>query len=401
MKLSNRIKEMQYSPIRKLVPIAEKVKKDGIKIFEFHIGQPDVKTPDSFFDGITKYQEKIVKYTNSQGLSELLEAFVKYYERYGLILKKEQLLVTNGGSEALQFAINAICNFEDEVLVPEPYYSNYDSFLRIAGAKLKPIITKIENGYRLPSYEEMEKLITSKTKAILFSNPSNPTGVVLSQREIDDIKKLALNYNLFIISDEVYRQFIFENVEKFKSFLRFEGLEDRSIMIDSISKHYSACGARIGIIASKNEEFMKEILKLAQARLSVSTIEQFATTNLITGIDVYIEDVRNEYRKRRDLMVKKLSEIKGLTYNIPEAAFYIFVSLPVDDSDKFVKWLLEEFRYNGKTIMFAPANGFYSKENSHLGKSEARFSFCGNKLNEIEEAMEILKIAIEEYNEKK
>ena len=400
MKLADRVLNMQYSPVRKFVPFADEAKKNGVKIIEFHIGQPDVKTPDSFFNGITKYQEKIVKYANSQGLEDLLNAFVDYYARYNLNLEKRDIIITNGGSEALQFVMNTICNPGDEVLVPEPYYSNYDSFLRIASANLVPIVTKIEEGYRLPSYEEMEKLITPRTKAILFSNPSNPTGVVLDEREMEDIKRLAREHDIFIISDEVYRQFIYDSTN-FKSFLAFEDLSDRVIMIDSISKHYSACGARIGVVASRNQELMSQMLKLSQARLSVSTIEQFASASLVRGIDVHIDYVKKEYKKRRDLMFEKLQDIPGVIANKPDAAFYIFASLPVDDTDAFAKWLLTDFRYEGKTIMFAPGNGFYAKEHRQLGQNEARFSFCGNQLRDIEEGMKLLEIAIREYNAKK
>lgn len=401
IKLSDRVLNMQYSPVRKFVPLADEARKNGVKIYEFHIGQPDVKTPDSFFNGLIRYQEKIVKYANSQGLNNLLEAFSEYYSRYNLNISKDEIIITNGGSEALQFAMNAICNPGDEVLVPEPYYSNYDSFLRIAGANLIPIITKIEEGYRLPKYEDMEKLITPKTKAILFSNPCNPTGVVLSEREIENIKRLAKEHNIFIISDEVYRQFIYDDKTNFKSFLTFDDLSDRIILIDSISKHYSACGARIGVIASKNKELITQMLKLCQARLSVSTIEQFAATSLVRGIDVHIDYVNKEYKKRRDLMYEKLSKIEGVIANRPDAAFYIFASLPVDDTDKFAKWLLTDFRYEGKTLMFAPGNGFYSREHAELGKKEVRFSFCGNNLRDIEDGMRLLELAIKEYNEKK
>ncbi len=401
IKLSDRVLNMQYSPVRKFVPIADEARKNGVKIYEFHIGQPDVKTPDSFFNGLIRYQEKIVKYANSQGLNNLLEAFSEYYSRYNLNISKDEIIITNGGSEALQFAMNAICNPGDEVLVPEPYYSNYDSFLRIAGANLIPIVTKIEEGYRLPKYEDMERLITPKTKAILFSNPCNPTGVVLSEREIEDIKRLAKEHNIFIISDEVYRQFIYDDKTNFKSFLTFDDLSDRIILIDSISKHYSACGARIGVIASKNKELITQMLKLCQARLSVSTIEQFAATSLVRGIDVHIDYVNKEYKKRRDLMYEKLSKIEGVIANRPDAAFYIFASLPVDDTDKFAKWLLTDFRYEGKTLMFAPGNGFYSREHAELGKKEVRFSFCGNNLRDIEDGMRLLELAIKEYNEKK
>lgn len=401
IKLSERVLNMQYSPVRKFVPLADKARENGVKIYEFHIGQPDVKTPDSFFNGLIRYQEKIVKYANSQGLNNLLEAFSEYYSRYNLNISKDEIIITNGGSEALQFAMNAICNPGDEVLVPEPYYSNYDSFLRVAGANLVPIITKIEEGYRLPKYEDMEKLITPKTKAILFSNPCNPTGVVLSEREIEDIKRLAKEHDIFIISDEVYRQFIYDDETKFKSFLTFDDLSDRIILIDSISKHYSACGARIGVIASKNKELITQTLKLCQARLSVSTIEQFAAASLVRGIDVHIDYVNKEYKKRRDLMFEKLSSIEGVIANKPDAAFYIFASLPVDDTDKFAKWLLTDFRSDGKTLMFAPGNGFYSREHADLGKKEVRFSFCGNNLRDIEDGMRLLKLAIKEYNEKK
>ena len=401
IKLSDRVLNMQYSPVRKFVPLADEARKNGVKIYEFHIGQPDVKTPDSFFNGLIRYQEKIVKYANSQGLNNLLEAFSEYYSRYNLNISKDEIIITNGGSEALQFAMNAICNPGDEVLVPEPYYSNYDSFLRVAGANLVPIITKIEEGYRLPKYEDMVKLITPKTKAILFSNPCNPTGVVLSEREIEDIKRLAKEHDIFIISDEVYRQFIYDDETKFKSFLTFDDLSDRIILIDSISKHYSACGARIGVIASKNKELITQTLKLCQARLSVSTIEQFAAASLVRGIDVHIDYVNKEYKKRRDLMFEKLSSIEGVIANKPDAAFYIFASLPVDDTDKFAKWLLTDFRSDGKTLMFAPGNGFYSREHADLGKKEVRFSFCGNNLRDIEDGMRLLKLAIKEYNEKK
>lgn len=401
IKLSERVLNMQYSPVRKFVPLADKARENGFKIYEFHIGQPDVKTPDSFFNGLIRYQEKIVKYANSQGLNNLLEAFSEYYSRYNLNISKDEIIITNGGSEALQFAMNAICNPGDEVLVPEPYYSNYDSFLRVAGANLVPIITKIEEGYRLPKYEDMVKLITPKTKAILFSNPCNPTGVVLSEREIEDIKRLAKEHDIFIISDEVYRQFIYDDETKFKSFLTFDDLSDRIILIDSISKHYSACGARIGVIASKNKELITQTLKLCQARLSVSTIEQFAAASLVRGIDVHIDYVNKEYKKRRDLMFEKLSSIEGVIANKPDAAFYIFASLPVDDTDKFAKWLLTDFRSDGKTLMFAPGNGFYSREHADLGKKEVRFSFCGNNLRDIEDGMRLLKLAIKEYNEKK
>ena len=396
MELSERIKNMHYSPIRKLVPYADMARNEGVIVYGFHIGQPDVKTPDSFFNGIFSYQEKIVKYTNSQGLLELLKAFEMSYEKLGINIKKEDILITNGGSEALQFAILSICNKDDEVLVPEPYYSNYDSFLKMADAKLVPIVTKIENGYRLPKKEEIQKLITSRTKAIMFSNPCNPTGVVYTEDEMNMIKEIAIKNDLYIISDEVYKQFIYSN-QKFKSFLNVEGIEDRVIMIDSISKHYSVCGARIGVVGSKNKKIISQILKLCQARLSVSTIEQYASASLLRGIDLYINDVVNEYKIRRDTMYKKLNEIDGITTYKPDSAFYIIAKLPVDDIEKFTLWLLTKFRHNNSTLMFAPGPGFYSNEHYNNGIQEARFSFCTYNSKQIECGIELLKIALDEY----
>lgn len=401
MKISQRVKNMQYSPVRKLVPLADKARANGMTVFEFHIGQPDVKTPDSFFNGVANYQEKIVKYTNSQGLLELLKAFEQSYKKNNININIEDMVITNGGSEALQFAISSICNVEDEILVPEPYYSNYDSFLRIADAKLVPISTRIDEGYRLPKKEEIVKLITSKTKAILFSNPCNPTGVVLTKKELEMLKDIALEYDLFIISDEVYKQFIYNDETKFISIMNISGIENRAIMVDSISKHYSACGARIGVLASKNKELMAQILKLCQARLSVSTIEQYATTSLLKGIDLYMPDVRKEYKKRRDTLCNELLKIKGISLCKPESAFYVLVKLPITNVEDFSKWLLEKFNYKNQTIMFATGPGFYSKEHYNLGLNEARFSFCTYSPQDIIRGIEVLKYALEEYNESK
>lgn len=399
MDFSEKVKNMQYSPVRKLVPLADEARKNGVMVYGFHIGQPDVKTPDSFFNGIANYQEKIVKYTNSQGLLELLEAFESSYNKYGINLKKEEMVITNGGSEALQFAINAICNKDDEVLVPEPYYSNYDSFLRIADAKLVPITTKIEEGYRLPKKEDITKLITEKTRAILFSNPCNPTGVVLNEKELEMLKQIAIEYDLYLISDEVYKQFIYSST-KFTSIMNISSIDDRAIMVDSISKHYSACGARIGVIASRNKELMAQILKFCQARLSVSTIEQYATTSLLQGISLYMENVKKEYKKRRDTLCEQLLKIDGVSLCKPESAFYVLVKLPVKNVEDFAKWLLEDFRYNNQTLMFATGPGFYSKEHHYMGLSEARFSFCSYNPDDIKRGIEVLKFALEEYSEK-
>ena len=397
MKFSDRILDMQYSPIRKLVPYADEAMKDGVKVYQLHIGQPDVQTPDSFFEGLQNYKEKIVKYANSRGVFELLDTFSKSYYKMGINLDVEDLLITHGGSEALMFTLSTICNPGDEVLVPEPYYSNYESFLKAADAKLVPIETKLENNYHLPTKEEIEKLITPRTKAIMFSNPSNPTGTVFTFKEMDMIVEIAKKHDLFIITDEVYRQFIYDDIE-YKSFLTIEGVEDKVILIDSISKHYSACGARIGVIGSKNKEFINLALKLCQARLAVSTIEQYASANLINTIDTYIDEVKLEYKVRRDLLYNHLNDIEGVICFKPSSSFYILAELPVDNIEKFVMWLLTEFRYENQTLMFAPGPGFYS--GTEKGIKEARFSFCTNNLTEIENGMKVLKQALKVYNNK-
>ncbi len=397
-KFSDRILGMQYSPIRKLVPYIDAAKADGVKVYELHIGQPDVKTPDTFFEGLHNFKEQIVKYANSAGVIELRESFSQSYAKSGINISSNEMLITHGGSEAIQITIETICNPGDEVLVPEPYYTNYDSFLKIAGAKLVPIETKIENHYHMTSKEEIEKLITDKTKAIMFSNPSNPTGIVFNDDEVEMIKEIAIKHDLYIITDEVYKQFIYDDDFEYKSFMTIKEVEDRTILVDSISKHYSACGARIGVIASKNKEFIAQALKLCQARLSVSTIEQYASTNLINTLDTYIDNARLEYKVRRDLMYNHLKEMDGVISFKPSSAFYIFAELPVDDVEKFVIWLLTEFRYKNQTLSFAPGSGFYSGENK--GLKEARFSFCTHNLTEIENGMKVLKKALAEYNKR-
>ncbi|RRD41106.1 pyridoxal phosphate-dependent aminotransferase [Leptotrichia sp. OH3620_COT-345] len=399
MEFSRRILSMQYSPIRKLVPLIDKAKKEGVTVYELHIGQPDVKTPDTFFEGLNNFKENIVKYANSAGIMELRESFSKSYKKSGIDISPDDMLITHGGSEAIQITLQTICNPGDEVLIPEPYYTNYDSFLKTAEAVLIPIETVIDNHYHLPVKEEIEKLITPKTKAIMFSNPSNPTGIVLTPKEMEIIKEIALKYDLYIIADEVYRQFIYDDDLEYQSFMTISEISDRTVLIDSISKHYSACGARIGVLASKNKQFIAQALKLCQARLSVSTIEQIASANLINTLDTYIDNVRLEYKVRRDMMYNHLKEMPGVISFRPDSAFYIFAELPVDDIEKFIIWLLKEFRYKNQTLSFATGPGFYSKEGN--GKKEARFSFCTHNLTEIENGMKVLKKALEEYNRAK
>ena len=394
MNISNRALEMNFSPIRKLIPLADEAAKKGIKVYKLNIGQPNIVTPDSFFEGLHSYKEKIVTYSDSRGIPQLIESFVKSYKMSGINLEKEDILITQGGSEAILFTLMCICNEGDEVLVPEPFYSNYSSFSIFSGARVKPIPTCIENNFHLPSKEELESLITPKTKAIMFSNPVNPTGTVYTADEIKMIGELAIKYDLYIIADEVYRQFVYDDIP-YTSIMNFEDLKDRVVLVDSISKHYSACGARIGLIASKNHELMNYILKFCQARLCVSTIEQHAAANLINTMENYIEDVKMKYKSRRDLLYGYLKRIPGVVCSKPEGAFYIFAKLPVDNAEKFAKWLLTDYSYEGKTLLIAPGPGFYQTEGK--GKQEVRFSFCTN-VDDIENAMIVLRRALEEYN---
>lgn len=394
MKISNRAIEMNFSPIRKLIPLADEAAKKGIKVYKLNIGQPNIVTPDSFFEGLHSYKEKIVTYSDSRGIPQLIESFVKSYKMSGINLEKEDILITQGGSEAILFTLMCICNEGDEVLVPEPFYSNYSSFSIFSGARVKPIPTCIENNFHLPSKEELESLITPKTRAIMFSNPVNPTGTVYTADEIKMIGELAIKHDLYIIADEVYRQFVYDDIP-YTSIMNFENLKDRVVLVDSISKHYSACGARIGLIASKNHELMNYILKFCQARLCVSTIEQHAAANLINTMENYIEDVKMKYKSRRDLLYGYLKRIPGVVCSKPEGAFYIFAKLPVDNAEKFAKWLLTDYSYEGKTLLIAPGPGFYQTEGK--GEQEVRFSFCTN-VDDIENAMIVLRRALEEYN---
>ena len=394
MNISNRALEMKFSPIRKLIPLADEAAKKGIKVYKLNIGQPNIVTPDSFFEGLHSYKEKIVTYSDSRGIPQLIESFVKSYKMSGINLEKEDILITQGGSEAILFTLMCICNEGDEVLVPEPFYSNYSSFSIFSGARVKPIPTCIENNFHLPSKEELESLINPKTKAIMFSNPVNPTGTVYTADEIKMIGELAIKHDLYIIADEVYRQFVYDDIP-YTSIMNFEDLKDRVVLVDSISKHYSACGARIGLIASKNHELMNYILKFCQARLCVSTIEQHAAANLINTMENYIEDVKMKYKSRRDLLYGYLKRIPGVVCSKPEGAFYIFAKLPVDNAEKFAKWLLTDYSYEGKTLLIAPGPGFYQTEGK--GKQEVRFSFCTN-VDDIENAMIVLRRALEEYN---
>lgn len=393
MKFSERIVAMQQSPIRKLVPYADEAKKKGKKVYHLNIGQPDVATPKEFLEAIKDFDKEVISYAHSQGISELIDTFVKYYEGHDIHFEKDEIIVTNGGSEALIFALIATCDHEDEVLIPEPFYTNYNGFSNMTGVNVVPITTKAENGFHLPEKDEIAKLISNKTKAILLANPGNPTGTVYTKDEIYMIRDIAKEHDLFIIADEVYKEFVFDGQE-FTSFAHLDDIQDRVILTDSISKRYSACGARIGCIASKNKDLMKQVMKLAQGRLCVATLEQVGAANLVNTSSTYIEEAKKEYWKRRDIVYNALQKMDGVICEKPHGAFYVIVKLPVDNAEKFVLWLLEEFEFNNETVMLAPAEGFYATEG--LGRDEARISYCINA-EDLEKAMNILAEALKVY----
>ncbi|MFO7886971.1 MAG: pyridoxal phosphate-dependent aminotransferase [Eubacteriales bacterium] len=394
MFVSHRIKSMQESPIRKLVPLAEEAKKKGKKVYHLNIGQPDIKTPEEFFENVKNFDKEVLSYAFSQGIPELIDSFIEYYKSYDIEYEKDDILVTNGGSEAILFSLLAVCDYGDEILIPEPFYTNYNGFSTSAGVKVVPITTKAEDGFGLPSKSEIEELITGKTKAILLSNPSNPTGKVYTEEEMNRIKEIAVENDIYIIADEVYREFVYDGLE-YKSFAQYEEIEDRVILTDSISKRYSACGARIGCVASKNKEVTKEVLKLCQSRLCVATIEQIGAAGLIKVSKDYMNEAFEEYDKRRNLVFDALQDMEGVFCLKPKGAFYITAKLPVDDAEDFVRWLLNDYEIDNETVMFAPAEGFYATEG--MGRDEIRISYV-LKEEDLKKAMHILKQALIEYN---
>lgn len=393
MKFSKRITDMQASPIRKLVPYANEAKAKGKKVYHLNIGQPDIETPAGFFDAVRNFKEDVLAYSTSAGSNEMLDAIRKYYEGYGIEYEREHVIVTNGGSEALMFAMIAVCDPGDEILVPEPFYTNYNGFGQAVNVTLKPITTRAENGFHLPPEEEIEKTITSATKAVLMSNPGNPTGVVYTDAEIAMLAKLAKKHDLFIIADEVYREFVYDGL-KYTSFGTLKEIEDRVILVDSVSKRFSACGARIGCIVSKNRELMGQVMKLAQGRLCVPTLEQVGAAELYKTPMSYLKEVNEEYTRRRNILYKALKEMPGVVCEEPKGAFYVVVKLPVDNAEKFVIWMLRDFDVDGETVMMAPAEGFYATPG--LGRDEVRLAYV-LKEKDLARAMDILKAGLEAY----
>ncbi|ANQ54170.1 aspartate aminotransferase [Thermosipho affectus] len=394
--LSKRAISAPASPIRRLVPYADDAKKRGIHVYHLNIGQPDIKTPKQWYEYIEKYKKDVVSYTHSQGIRELREKFSEYYNLWNITVQPDEIMVTNGGSEAIMFALGVVCDPDDEVIVVEPFYANYAGFASYLNIRLVPVTAKPEEGYRMPDIKEFEKVISPKTKAILFSNPSNPTGVVYSKEELKTIAEVAKKYNLVIISDEVYREFTFDGTQAISMF-SFENIKDRLIIVDSLSKRYSACGARIGTFLTKNKEFYRAALKFAQARLCPAEITQYGALGLLEADEEYMKEVIKEYNIRRDIAFEEMSKIPDIVVHKPQGAFYLAAKLPVDDSEEFIKWMLSNFEVDGKTTMVAPLSGFYVTPG--LGKSEIRIAYVLSA-EKLKDAINIMAKAIEEYNKR-
>ena len=397
MRYSERITTMQSSPIRKLAHIASSAKAKGIKIYHLNIGQPYIKTPKVFFEAVKNFNNEVLEYAVSPGLPELISSLQQYYTTYNMDFESDEILVTNGGSEALLFALMATCNPKDNILVPEPFYSNYNGFSQSINVNITPITTKAEEGFHLPSKEKIQSLITSKTKAILISNPGNPTGTVYTKKELYMISEIAKENDLWIISDEVYREFVYDGLE-YTSFGNIKEVEDRVIIIDSVSKRYSACGARIGSIASKDKTLIAEILKLCQGRLCVSTLDQVGSVELYNTPSSYFTEVNNEYKNRRDVLYNELIKVKGVICKKPAGAFYIVAKLPIENAEDFVIWMLTDFNKDGETVMACPAEDFYATPG--LGRDEIRLAYV-LKEDDLHKAVIILKEGLEKYLELK
>ena len=392
--ISNKGKAMPQSPIRKLVPYAEDAKKRGIEVFHLNIGQPDIKTPKIALDAVKNNTLDVVAYSRSEGSEEYRTKIAAYYAKNDINVNANQIIVTTGGSEALLFTFGSIMDEGDEVIIPEPFYANYNGFSTASSVKVVPVISKIENNFALPPIEDFEKLISSKTKAILICNPGNPTGYLYSKEEVRKLAKIAKKHDLFLIADEVYREFAYDGTDHY-SVMQEEGLDDNAIMIDSVSKRYSMCGARIGCIVSRNKQVIDTALKFAQARLSPPTYAQIASEAALETPQSYFDDVKKEYVERRNILVSELEKIEGVKVANPKGAFYCIAELPVEDADDFAQWLLEKFNLNGQTIMVAPAAGFYSTPG--LGKNQVRIAYVLKK-EDLIASVNILEAALKEYN---
>lgn len=386
---------MPASPIRKLVPYAENAKKRGIHVIHLNIGQPDIKTPQIALDAVRNHNLEVLAYSMTEGSEAYREKIAKYYAKNDIKVNASDIIVTTGGSEALSFVMGSILDAEDEIIIPEPFYANYNGFATALGIKVVPIISKIDNNFALPPIADFEKLITEKTKAILICNPGNPTGYLYSEAEIQQLGGLVKKHNLFLVADEVYREFTYDNREHF-SVLQLAGLDDHVIMVDSVSKRYSMCGARIGCLVTKNKSVVQTAMKFAQARLSPPTFAQIASEAALETPDSYFSDVIREYVARRNLLVDELQKIKGVKVAIPKGAFYCIAELPISNSDDFAQWLLENFEVDGETVMVAPAAGFYATPG--LGLNQIRIAYVLEK-ELLKRAVNILAKALQNYSE--
>ena len=393
-KISNRGIQMPSSPIRKLVPFAEQAKSEGAHVYHLNIGQPDIKTPEIALDAVKNNNISILAYSRSEGSDQYRSKLADYYKANQIEVEANDIIVTTGGSEALQFILGSIMDQEDEIIIPEPFYANYNGFSAAQGINVIPVVSKIENNFALPPISEFEKLITAKTKAVLICNPGNPTGYLYSKEEINHLEQLVIKHDLFLISDEVYREFCYDGFIH-NSIMTKQSLRDHAIMIDSVSKRYSMCGARIGCLVTKNKNVYNTVLKFAQARLSPPTYAQIASEAALCTPDSYFQKVINEYSNRRNILIEELQKIDGVKVATPRGAFYCIVELPISNADDFAQWLLEKFRVNNETIMIAPAAGFYATEG--LGKNQVRIAYVLNKA-ELISSVNILKEGLKVYN---
>ena len=393
--ISKKGNQMPESPIRKLVPYAEDAKKRGVKVYHLNIGQPDIKTPQVALDAVKNNNIETLSYARSEGSEEYRVKLSKYYKNNNINVTEDNIIVTTGGSEALFFTMGSIADADDEIIIPEPFYANYNGFATASGVTVVPVISNIDDNFALPKIEEFEKLITKKTKAILICNPGNPTGYLYSKEEMEKLKEIVLKHDLFLIADEVYREFAYDGLEH-TSVLSLDGLDENAIIVDSVSKRYSMCGARIGCIVSKNKTFIKTAVKFAQARLSPPTYALIASEAALETPQSYFDDVKAEYVERRNTLIAELEKIEGVKVAKPKGAFYCVAQLPVKDTDAFAQWLLEDFNLNNETVMVAPASGFYSTPGE--GKNQIRMAYVLNKKDLIK-SVEILKEALKVYKE--
>lgn len=393
-KISNKGILMPESPIRKLVPFAEDAKKRGVKVYQLNIGQPDIETPKIALDAVRNNNIKVLAYSRSEGSEQYRSKLVKYYDTKNININSKEIIVTSGASEALLFTFGSIMDKDDELIVPEPFYANYNGFSVANSLKIVPVVSTIEDNFSLPPIEDFEKLITKKTKAILICNPNNPTGYLYSKEEIKKLVKIVKKHDLFLISDEVYREFTYDGDSHY-SIMEENSIEQNAIMIDSVSKRYSMCGARIGCVVSKNKSVIKTVLKFAQSRLSPPTYAQIASEAALETPQSYFEEINAKYVSRRDLLISELRKIDGLKVATPKGAFYCVVELPIEDASDFAQWMLEKFNLDNETIMVAPAEGFYSTEG--LGKNQIRIAYVLNE-KDLKTSTQILKKALEKYN---